>query len=57
MSGALYNQAESETLNAYLQSIGDYQSLSRERVRQVKVKALSRIRNSGVGKRLSEHAE
>jgi RNA polymerase primary sigma factor len=38
MAGALYNQAESETLNAYLQSIGDFQSLSREREAEVTVK-------------------
>ncbi len=40
-----------------LEQIGQELSISRERVRQVKVKALSRIRNSQVGKRLSEHAD
>ena len=40
-----------------LEEIGKKLSISRERVRQVKVKALSRIRNSQVGKRLSEHAD
>ena len=40
-----------------LEQIGQELSISRERVRQVKVKALSRIRNSQVGKRLAEHAD
>ena len=39
-----------------LEEIGKDLNISRERVRQVKVKALSRIRNSQVGKRLAEHA-
>lgn len=39
-----------------LEEIGKDLNISRERVRQVKVKALSRIRNSHVGRRLSEHA-
>ena len=30
MAGVINNQAESDTLNAYLQSIGDFQALSRE---------------------------
>ncbi|MBM4118191.1 RNA polymerase sigma factor RpoD/SigA [bacterium] len=38
MAGAYQNQAESETLNAYLQSIGDYQSLSREQEAAVTVR-------------------
>ncbi len=39
-----------------LEEIGKDLNISRERVRQVKVKALSRIRNSQVGRRLAEHA-
>jgi len=40
-----------------LEEIGKELNISRERVRQVKVKALSRIRNSNVGRRLAEHAD
>ncbi len=40
-----------------LEEIGKELKISRERVRQVKVKALSRIRSSQVGKRLAEHAD
>jgi RNA polymerase primary sigma factor len=40
-----------------LEEIGRELDISRERVRQVKVKALSRIRNSQVGRRLAEHAD
>lgn len=38
MAGAIQNQAESNTLNAYLQSIGDFQSLSREQEAAVTVR-------------------
>ena len=38
MAGVFQNQAESETLNAYLQSIGDFQSLSREQEAAVTVR-------------------
>ncbi|MDP6418694.1 MAG: RNA polymerase sigma factor RpoD/SigA [Candidatus Krumholzibacteria bacterium] len=40
-----------------LEEIGRELSISRERVRQVKVKALNKIRNSHVGRRLSVHAD
>ena len=40
-----------------LEEIGKELNISRERVRQVKVKALSRIRNSHIGRRLAEHAD
>ena len=38
MASVIYNQAESDTLNAYLQSIGDFESLSREQEAEVTVK-------------------
>ena len=50
-----YGLGEREPMT--LEEIGKELSISRERVRQVKVKALSRIRNSQVGKRLAEHAD
>jgi len=40
-----------------LEEIGKELGISRERVRQVKVKALNKIRNSQVGRRLAEHAD
>jgi RNA polymerase primary sigma factor len=50
-----YGLGEREPMT--LEEIGKELNISRERVRQVKVKALSRIRNSHVGRRLAEHAD